>query len=267
MPSPNTGTNPANAKGDAILDVPMGPRPLSALVEDALRAIRDRQRAVVFACANPHSLVAARDDEVFRHALWDADQVVADGVGVALAGRLLGARIGPRITGTDYFLAVMRELNAAGGGRVFFFGSSAQVLGLIAERLARELPALTLCGALSPPFRPWSEAENQAMVAEINAAQPDLLWVGMTAPKQEKWVYQNRHALTVPVIGSIGAVFDFYAGTYPRAPAWMCRLGLEWLYRLLSEPRRMWRRNFVSTPLFLLRVCRNHVFKLGPARV
>lgn len=251
---------PARPKGDALLAVPIGWRDLPALTDEALDAIRGHAPQVVFACANPHSLVTARADGVFRESLRDADQVVADGVGVAMAGRWVGARIGPRITGTDYFLSLMGRLNGTGGGRVFFFGSSDKVLGLIAERLAKEYPALTLCGSLSPPYRPWSEDENRAMLARINAARPDLLWVGMTAPKQEKWVFQNRHALAVPVIGSIGAVFDFYAGTYPRAPAWMCRFGLEWLYRLISEPRRMWRRNFISTPVFLMRVCWEHGF-------
>jgi N-acetylglucosaminyldiphosphoundecaprenol N-acetyl-beta-D-mannosaminyltransferase len=252
--------HPPRPKGDALLGIPIGWRGLAELTDEAVRAVRDREPQVVFACANPHSLVTARDDGVFRDALRDADQVVADGVGVSLAGRWVGARIGPRITGTDYFLSLMGRLNDSGGGRVFFFGSSDKVLGLIAERMARDYPALTLCGALSPPYRAWSEEENRAMLAQIDAAQPDLLWVGMTAPKQEKWVFQNRHSLAVPVIGSIGAVFDFYAGTYPRAPAWMCRYGLEWLYRLISEPRRMWRRNFISTPLFLLRVGRQHGF-------
>ena len=97
------------------------------------------------------------------------------------------------------------------------------------------------------------------MVASINGADPDVLWVGMTAPKQEKWVEANRHHLSAPVIGSIGAVFDFYAGVNPRAPQWMCKLGIEWLYRLLSNPRRMWRRTFISAPKFVALVIWRHV--------
>jgi N-acetylglucosaminyldiphosphoundecaprenol N-acetyl-beta-D-mannosaminyltransferase len=241
----------ARPKGAAILGVAIGNRTLEALVDEAMEAIRNGGRPAVFACANPHSLVAANADETFFRALSEADPVVADGSGVALVGKVLRADIGPRITGSDYFLGVMGRLEALGGGRVFFFGSSERVLGLIAGRLGRDFPSLTLCGTLSPPFREFTEQENLDMVAAINAARPDVLWVGMTAPKQEKWVYRNRSALAVPVVGSIGAVFDFYAGTHPRAPAWMCRLGIEWLYRLVREPRRMWRRNFVSTPAFL----------------
>jgi len=101
------------------------------------------------------------------------------------------------------------------------------------------------------------------MVQTINLARPDVLWVGMTAPKQEKWVEENRHNLNVPVIGSIGAVFDFYAGTYARAPQWVCRIGFEWAYLFMLEPRRMWHRNFVSTPKFLWLVLCQHVLGAG----
>lgn len=188
--------------------------------------------------------------------------VVADGIGVTVMARLVGVPIGPRITGTDYFHAVLGALQQRGGGRVFFFGSSQQVLDLIVKRFVADFPSLTLCGTLSPPFGEWSDEENRRMVQVINEAKPDVLWVGMTAPKQEKWVEFNRRELNAPMIGSIGAVFDFYAGTYSRAPQWMCRMGLEWAYRFLLEPRRMWRRNFLSAPRFVWLVLRYHT--LGP---
>jgi N-acetylglucosaminyldiphosphoundecaprenol N-acetyl-beta-D-mannosaminyltransferase len=172
--------------------------------------------------------------------------------------RLVCVPVGPRITGTDYFHALLGGLQQRGGGRVFFFGSSQRVLDRIAERFAADFPSLTLCGTLSPPFGEWSDKENCRMVQVINEAKPDVLWVGMTAPKQEKWVESNRRELSAPVIGSIGAVFDFYAGTYSRAPQWMCRVGLEWAYRFLLEPRRMWRRNFLSAPKFVWLVFRYH---------
>ena len=244
----------------ALLDVPIGPRPLVELIEEAMQAIDGSHSPLVFACANPHSLVAAQTDSVFNQALLSADQVVADGVGTVVMGRFLGANIGPRITGSDYFFALMRALEQRGGGRVFFFGSSEQVLGLITHRMSIDFSGLTLCGCISPPFGSWNEQDNERMLSQINEAKPDILWVGMTAPKQEKWVFENRQFLDVPVIGSIGAVFDFFAGTKPRAPDWMCKLGLEWLYRLLSEPRRMWRRNLLSTPIFIFQVLYRHVF-------
>jgi N-acetylglucosaminyldiphosphoundecaprenol N-acetyl-beta-D-mannosaminyltransferase len=177
--------------------------------------------------------------------------------------KLAGLRIGPRITGSDFFHELMHGLQRRGYGRVFFFGSSPHVLNCIARRIRRDFPNVALCGALSPPYGSWSDPENRAMLDQINRARPDVLWVGMTAPKQEKWVEANREHLHVPVIASIGAVFDFYAGIYRRAPPWMRRIGCEWLYRLLAEPRRMWRRNVVSAPKFVLMVLLHHVLRIG----
>jgi N-acetylglucosaminyldiphosphoundecaprenol N-acetyl-beta-D-mannosaminyltransferase len=244
---------------EIILDVPIDTIQLFRGTKISVDAIDEVWPQVVFACANPHSLVAAQSDAEFKRALIGADFVVADGVGLTFMARCAGIGLGPRITGTDYFVSIMNALSQRGRGRVFFFGSSQHVLDLIAQRFAMEFPALTLCGALSPPFGTWSEEENHRMVKAINDAEPDVLWVGMTAPKQEKWVEANRRQLTVPVIGSIGAVFDFYAGTYSRAPKWVCDIGLEWAYRFILEPRRMWRRNFVSAPKFAWLVIRRHI--------
>jgi N-acetylglucosaminyldiphosphoundecaprenol N-acetyl-beta-D-mannosaminyltransferase len=242
-----------------LLGIPIDRKSLREGTAEALQAIDRSRPQVVFACANPHSLVVAQQDAHFHAALTHADFVVADGIGAALMTRFVGIQIGPRITGTDYFQGVLNALQQRGSGRVFFFGSSQQVLGRISKRFAADFPELTLCGALSPPFGTWSEEENHRMVKAINDAEPDVLWVGMTAPKQEKWVEANRRQLTVPVIGSIGAVFDFYAGTYSRAPKWVCDIGLEWAYRFILEPQRMWRRNFVSAPKFVWLVIRRHI--------
>jgi N-acetylglucosaminyldiphosphoundecaprenol N-acetyl-beta-D-mannosaminyltransferase len=242
-----------------LLGVPVDRKSLEAAVADAMSAIDHRGEPVVFACANPHSLVTAHADPQFRSALEKASIVVVDGIGVSIMARIAGIEVPKRITGNDYFFAVTNALEKRGGGRVFFFGSSLAVLDYIAARMARDFPKVTLCGALSPPFGTWSAEENAAMIARINAACPDVLWVGMTAPKQERWVEDNRSRLCAPVIGSIGAVFDFYAETHPRAPQWMCDVGIEWLYRLAREPRRMWRRNFVSAPKFGALVLWHHV--------
>lgn len=246
-----------------LLDIPIDCKSLPVAVEDSFAAIEGQRPQVVFACANPHSLVVAQHDRGFQSALAQADFVVADGIGVSLMARLAGVQIGPRITGTEYFEAVLTGLQHQGDGRVFFFGSAQHVLDRISRRFAAEFPSLTLCGTLSPPYGSWSDDENRRMIRVINAAKPDVLWVGMTAPKQEKWVEANRHKLIAPVIGSIGAVFDFYAGTYARAPQWVCRIGFEWAYRFILEPRRMWRRNFVSAPKFFWLVLLRHVFRIG----
>jgi N-acetylglucosaminyldiphosphoundecaprenol N-acetyl-beta-D-mannosaminyltransferase len=218
-------------------------------VSAAQAAIANRDGSFVFACANPHSLTIARRDGHFRDALEMASAVVADGVGCQLAATLTGVSVGPRITGHDFFLALMATLNRT-GGRAFFFGSSEDVLGKLTDRVKFAFPLVTVA-TLSPPFRSWSEEENREMIKEIRQFNPDVLWVGMTAPKQEKWVAANIAQLEVPVVGSIGAVFAYYAGVTPRAPQWICDIGLEWLYRLPREPRRLWRRTLVSAPAFL----------------
>lgn len=247
----------------ALLGIQIDRKSLEDAVSDSFDAIDRCGPQIIFACANPHSIVVAQEDPVFFSAINNANLVVADGVGVTMMSRLAKVTVGPRISGHDYFRAILGAIEQRGGGRVFFFGSSEHVLGLIADKFSRDYPSLTLCGTLSPPYGEWSNEQNDEMIAVINAARPDVLWVGMTAPKQEKWVEANRERLDVPVIGSIGAVFDFYAGTYPRAPAWMCKYGIEWLYRLLKEPRRMWRRNFISSPVFVLRVVWWHVLGFG----
>ncbi len=232
-----------------VLGVRLDRRSLPELKRAAERAIADRTERFIFACANPHSLVIARNDKRFRDALTTASAVVADGVGCRWGAALSGATLGPRITGFDYFSAVMSSLDTL-GGRAFFFGSSEATLRLIRHRAARDFPRAAV-GTLSPPFGSWSDDQNDRMLGEIREFQPDVLWVGMTAPKQEKWVAANSAALQIPVVASIGAVFDYYAGMVYRAPQWVCDLGLEWLYRLPREPKRLWRRTFISAPAFL----------------
>jgi N-acetylglucosaminyldiphosphoundecaprenol N-acetyl-beta-D-mannosaminyltransferase len=242
-----------------LLDIPIGRKSLAALTDEALAAIVGRHAKIVFACANPHSMVIAQQDREFMRAFHNAHQVVADGIGAVMMARMTGVEIGPRITGADYFFSLMHALNARGSGRIFFFGSTPDVLELISRRILREFPALVLCGMLSPPFRSWADEENEQFIEAINAAQPDVLWVGMTAPKQEKWVDKNRDRLKTPIIASIGAVFDFYAGTQPRAPQWIRRMGMEWIYRLFREPRRMWRRELISPPKFVFLVLYRYI--------
>jgi N-acetylglucosaminyldiphosphoundecaprenol N-acetyl-beta-D-mannosaminyltransferase len=233
----------------SLMGVKIGPKSLPEILLACQASLARRQASFVFACANPHSLVVARHDARFRQALDRADAVVADGVGCQVGALLSGATVGPRITGWDFFISLMHILDGR-EGRVFFFGSHPAVLEKLAARVHREFPRLSV-EVHSPPFGAWSEAENDCMLEKIRAFAPDALWVGMTAPKQEKWVAANAPALKVPIIGSIGAVFDYYAGVTKRAPPWVCRLGLEWLYRLPREPQRLWRRTFVSAPLFL----------------
>lgn len=212
------------------------------------------------ACMNPHSFVVALDDALFSQALKDADWLVPDGVGIVLASRLLGGHIQERVTGPDVFLDLHRRMNAAGGMSVFFLGSTEETLALIRARMASDYPDIRVAGTYSPPFKPgYSPAELDDMVAAINAAAPDVLWVGMTAPKQEKWLFEHRARLNVKFAGAIGAMFDFYTGRVKRSHPVFQRLGLEWLPRLLQQPRRLWRRMFISAPVFVWHVIKQKI--------
>ena len=206
-----------------------------------------------FVCANPYSLETARSDQDFGQAIRDADLVIPDGVGVVLASRLAGGSIRKRVTGTMLFLGVCELLDARGGS-VYFVGSTEPVLERMAGRLAADYPRIRIAGMTSPPFAPSIPPRvNERLIDDINRTGPDVVWVGMTAPKQEKWIHQNRSRLRAKLFGPIGAAFDFYAGTVKRPSHWFQDHGLEWLPRLLREPRRLWRRNFVSAPKFLAR--------------
>jgi N-acetylglucosaminyldiphosphoundecaprenol N-acetyl-beta-D-mannosaminyltransferase len=240
--------------GSSMLGVPIWNSALGDLVIASLNAIDRRaslHRPYVFACANPHSLAVADRDPAFKSALVEADAVVADGVGVKIAANLCGRKLGPRITGLDYFSALMGALDARGKGRVTFFGSSQPVLDALVARVIATFPQVSEVTAISPPYGDWTPETNTRFIDQINASRPDILWVGMTAPKQEKWVRDNQHHLNSGVVGSIGAVFDYFAGTVQRAPKWVCDMGMEWAYRLSREPARLWERTFVSAPQFL----------------
>jgi N-acetylglucosaminyldiphosphoundecaprenol N-acetyl-beta-D-mannosaminyltransferase len=232
-----------------LLGVRVGAGSLDEVIAAVRMAIEVRNRPFIFACANPHSLVTARSDAEFRAALETASAVVADGVGCQLAAVVAGVSVGPRITGSDFFAGIMATLDRT-GGKAFFFGSSDMVLEKLKARVLCDFPRVVI-QMRSPPYRPWSAEENLKMIGEIRAFGPDVLWVGMTAPKQEKWVSKNVDQLGVPVVGSVGAVFEYYAGVTHRAPTWVCKLGLEWLYRLPREPKRLWKRTVVSAPTFL----------------
>lgn len=211
--------------------------------------------AAYFVCANPHSLEVARADAKFEAAMREATHLVPDGSGIVFASMILGGRLRERITGSDVFLGLSRVLNRKGGYSYFFLGSTEENLEAIRSRMSWEFPNIHVSGYLSPAYKSEFTAEEEsAMVEAINRAQPDVLWVGMTAPKQEKWIHRNRERLQVRFIGPIGAVFDFYTGRIKRSHPVFQKLGLEWLPRFAREPRRLWRRNLVSTPRFIGRV-------------
>lgn len=202
---------------------------------------------------NAHSFNTAKKDQLFADALTNGDVLIPDGVSIVKACKWIKAKSQPkeRIAGWDLFFFEKNKLEKK-GGTVMFMGSSQKVLDLIVKRAAVDYPHLKVV-TYSPPCKPeFSDEDNKAIIDAINAANPDLLWIGMTAPKQEKWTYSHWDELNIHChVGTIGAVFDFFAGTVERAPIWWQEHGLEWLYRLIKEPKRMWRRYIIGNTLFL----------------
>lgn len=225
--------------------------------KDALNYIP--QGKMLINTINAHSFNVAQKDALFAEALLKGDYLIPDGASIVKACRWLGAKSQPkeRIAGWDFYTFEMERLNVRCkhenvSGKVMFMGSSEKVLSLIRKKIALDYPNLTVV-TYSPPYKPeFSEEENAEIIKAINDAEPELLWIGMTAPKQEKWTYSHWKKLNINChVGTIGAVFDFYAGTAERAPQWWQEHSLEWLYRLIKEPKRMWRRYVLGNPLFL----------------
>lgn len=203
---------------------------------------------------NAFSYVNARKDALFAEALKNSDILIPDGISIVKVCRFIGAESQPaeRIAGWDLFVYEMERTNRK-GGKVMFLGSSDNVLELIRKRVGVEYPNICV-DTFSPPYKDcFDKEDDEKMINAVNQSNPDLLWIGMTAPKQEKWAYTHIDRLEVNChIGTIGAVFDFFAGTVKRAPEAWQRAGLEWLYRLVKEPRRMWRRYLLGNVQFLL---------------
>ena len=202
---------------------------------------------------NAWSFVVAQGDPEFADALRGGDALIPDGKSIVWASRFLKMPDAPRerIAGWDLFCFEMERLGER-GGKCFFLGSSERVLEQIRARAAEDYPDVKV-ETYSPPYKQeFSPEDNAAMIRAVNDANPDLLWIGMTAPKQEKWAFEHWDELQINChCAAIGAVFDFYAGTVKRAPRWMQRAGLEWLHRLCSNPRRLWRRYIVGNARFV----------------
>lgn len=207
---------------------------------------------------NAHSYNTALKDSLFAEALMKGDVLIPDGASIVMACKWLKAKSQPeeRIAGWDLFVYEMEKLNAC-GGKCFFMGSSEKVLALIREKAAKIYPNIKV-ETYSPPYKPeFTQEDNTLIINAINTVKPDLLWIGMTAPKQEKWAYTHWKELNINChCGTIGAVFDFFAGTVERAPLWWQEHSLEWLYRLIKEPKRMWRRYIIGNTLFLLNIAK-----------
>lgn len=199
---------------------------------------------------NAHMTVTAAQDPSLRDALDRADMVTPDGAPVAWMLRRIGARQQRRVTGPDLMLDYCAHA-AAAGESIFLYGSTPETLEILRQQLRHLWPHLLVAGQWSPPFRPATADEDEADIERINASGARTVWVALGCPKQERWMAEHRGRIHAVMIG-VGAAFSFHAGVTPRAPMWMRQYGFEWLHRLISEPRRLWRRYLVTNTAFML---------------
>jgi N-acetylglucosaminyldiphosphoundecaprenol N-acetyl-beta-D-mannosaminyltransferase len=205
-----------------------------------------------FVFLNPHSVVIAEREPSFRRAIVAADGIFCDGVGLSLASLVLNRRRSVRVYGFEFFRALSLELSARRLGRVFFLGGTSASLAELMEKYRADFPGIPQLGGYAPPYKAeFTESDLNEMAQRMAEFRADILWVGLGSPKQEKVLHELMSRGDIRCGAAIGAVFDFYTGRIPHAPAWIRRIGLQWLHRLILEPRRLWRRTVVSSPLFL----------------
>jgi len=217
---------------------------------DQIKAwIHENRRAYV-CVSGVHGLMECQRSQKVRAVHHSASLIVPDGMPLVYISRLAGHKNTTRVYGPDLLLEVCKE-SLAHGFKHFFFGTTSATLASLEERLVRDFPGLRIVGAYAPPFRPLTPDEAAAAITHINACEPDIVWVGLSTPKQECWMAENRNSLNAPVLVGVGAAFDFHAGNVRQAPRWMQPLCLEWLFRLFTEPRRLWKRYLLNNPHFL----------------
>jgi N-acetylglucosaminyldiphosphoundecaprenol N-acetyl-beta-D-mannosaminyltransferase len=232
-----------------ILGVGVSPINMNTALEVIDRWITDGAHQYV-CVAGVHGVMESQRDETLRQIHNAAGLVTPDGMPLVWLSRLYGWRNTRRVYGPDLMLDVC-ERSLATGYRHFFYGGNEGVPERLADRLQRRFPGLIVAGTYSPPFRAVTVDEDEAIVSRINDSKPDIVWVGLSTPKQEHWMAQHVDRITASVLIGVGAAFDFHAGLKRQAPRWMQQSGLEWLFRLGTEPRRLWRRYLVNNPLFV----------------
>ena len=222
-------------------------------LDDAVYTISDwidtRQRNYVNVCT-VHTVMECQHLPELRSLVNNGGMATPDGMPLVWLARYYGQKHVTRVYGPDLMLAVC-EASIAKGYRHYFYGGAQGISHKLAENLAARFPNLQVAGAYSPPFLPAGAIEDRSVIDAINHTNPDIVWVGLGTPKQDYWVAKHRHLLRAPVLIAVGAAFDFHTGRLPQAPTWMQRSGLEWLYRLQKEPRRLAHRYLFFNPLFV----------------
>lgn len=207
----------------------------------------DELRGKYICVSNVHTTVTGYEEADYRNIQNTAALALPDGKPLSLYSKKHGFPEAERVTGPD----LMGELFARDNGlRHYFYGGKEETIQVLSEKLPREYPLLQISGMVSPPFRPLTEEEDERELQKMNDAKADIIWIGLGAPKQERYMYEHRGKVNGVMIG-VGAGFDYYAGTIKRAPMWMQKLSLEWLYRLMQDPKRLFRRYFATNFKFL----------------
>lgn len=214
-----------------------------ALIEENIEKLRGKYICV----GNVHTTVMAHDDAHYHKVQHDAAFVLPDGKPLSVYSKKQGYADAQRVTGPDLMLELFARDN---GLRHYFYGSSQETLALLREKLMEKYPNLAVAGMVSPPFRALSDEEDAAAVQAINDSKADIIWVGLGAPKQENWMFDHKDKVNGVMIG-VGAGFDYHAGNIKRAPMWMQKMSLEWLYRLMQDPKRLFKRYLVTNGRYL----------------
>jgi N-acetylglucosaminyldiphosphoundecaprenol N-acetyl-beta-D-mannosaminyltransferase len=221
-----------------------------------------RSRRKTYICVAPAStLVDCQKNDDYRNIVNRADMVTPDGMPVVWLGKARGSRVIERTYGPDLMLALV-QAGQAKNYRHFFYGGHPQTLDLLEKELKKKFPEVNIVGKYSPAFTSYAQQESREVVDQINNAKADILWIGLGSPKQDFWTGLHRPLLEVPVMIAVGAAFDFISGEKPQAPLWMQKSGLEWVFRLLSEPRRLWRRYLIGNAEFLYYAGRDGIKRL-----
>ena len=199
---------------------------------------------------NANDVISSRKDANVKEAVNNSSLSVPDGISVVMLAKLYGYNLKRRVYGPD-LMSEFLKVSEAKEYSHFFYGSTNNTLNKLTLNLRKKFPRLRIAGFYSPPFRELDKQENEQIVDKINESRPDILWVGLGCPKQQLWMYEHKDKLKVPVMIGVGAAFDFLAGTKPQAPCWIRDNGFEWLFRLITEPKRLWKRYLIGNSIFL----------------
>jgi N-acetylglucosaminyldiphosphoundecaprenol N-acetyl-beta-D-mannosaminyltransferase len=248
---------PAVPPTQAVLGVPLALTDYERTLDwmDAMAEVDGRGYICVAAV---HTVMACGEDPQLREAVLGADFTVPDGQPLVWALHLLGHPLRDRVYGPELMDRACARAARTGRGFYLYGGRDEEALALLERELVRRHPGLRIAGRHCPPFRPLSESELQAVADDIDASGADVVWVGLGVPKQEKWMAAMRDRLSAPVLVGVGAAFDFHAGVVPQAPNGLQRFGMEWLFRLVQEPRRLWRRYARYNPRFVAGIARQY---------